>query len=304
MLPTLLSRKNLQPRIALMINVILEGCLGNNLFQYAAGKHLAVKNKTTIRLITYRHVNRHDILGRKAINQLSAFTIEPLSYAVMIHQAIGKRLGIQRSFHENRVYKEKSWGFHPEALELKDGVYLDGYFQSEKYFKSIEHIIRNNLRFKWDAFGKEGAIYKDQISNLNSVGLHVRRGDYLKLKLHNVCNIRYYIKSIAYMQDQLVSPHFFIFSDDLEWCHENLHISNCTFVDIQAAKKDPIIDFQLMSLCKHNIISNSTFSWWAAWLNNNHEKVVVSPNRWFNDEQMNVQALQDTIPAEWVRMGF
>jgi hypothetical protein len=101
-----------------------------------------------------------------------------------------------------------------------------------------------------------------------------------------------------------VSPHFFIFSDDLEWCYENFHISNCTFVDIQAARKDPIIDFQLMSLCKHNIISNSTFSWWAAWLNNNHEKVVVAPNRWFNNERKNVQALQDTIPAEWVRIDF
>lgn len=287
-----------------MINVILNGNLGNNLFQYAIGKQLAVTNKTTVRLITYRYMNRHDILGRKAIKQLRAFTMEPLVYAAMIPEVIGRRLGIQWPFNKDKVHKEKSGCFYPEVLTLKDGICLDGYFQSEKYFKGIEHIIRNNLRFKKDTFGEEGAIYKEQISNLNSVGLHIRRGDYLKSPLHNVCTMRYYANSIAYMRDRLVSPHFFVFSDDLEWCYENLHNSNCSFVDIQAAKRNPIIDFQLMSLCKHNIISNSTFSWWAAWLNDNHEKVVVAPDRWFNDERKNVQALQDTIPAEWVRMGF
>jgi hypothetical protein len=285
-----------------MINVILNGNLGNNLFQYAVGKHLAIKNKTALRLLTY---NKHDILGRKKTKLLSMFTIEPVAaYASLIHWVIGRRIAIKWPFYKDKVYKEKSWGFHPEVLTLKNGAYLDGYFQSEKYFKNIDHIIRNNLRFNKEAFGEEGAIYKEQIMNLNSVGLHIRRGDYLKSQLHNVCNMKYYANSIAYMQDQLASPHFFVFSDDLEWCYENIHVSNCSFVNIQAAKKNPIIDFQLMSLCKHNIISNSTFSWWAACLNNNHEKVVVAPNRWFNDDRMNDQALQDTIPAEWVRMGF
>ena len=286
-----------------MINVILNGQLGNILFQYAVGKHLAVKNNTNIKFITY--VNRNNIPDRKEIKQLlSVFAMGPISYSSMIHEVIGKRIGIQWPFSKDKVQKEKSWGFYPEVLTVKDGVYLDGCFQSEKYFKNIENIIRNDLRFKKEVFGKESAIYKEQISNLNSVGLHIRRGDYLKSQLHNVCNMRYYAKSIAYMQNQLVSPHFFVFSDDLEWCYENIHISNCSFVNIQAAKKNSVIDFQLMSLCKHNIISNSTFSWWAAWLNNNHEKVVVAPNRWFNDERMNAQALQDTIPAEWVRMSF
>jgi hypothetical protein len=287
-----------------MVNVILNGNFGNNLFQYALGKQLAIKNKTTLRLITYRYLNKHNILGRKGITALKVFTMEPVLYTAMIHEAIIRRLGIPWSFFMDKVYYEKDWGFNPEVLTVKDGVYLDGYFQSEKYFKSIEHIIRNSLRFKKDTFGEQGAIYKEQILNLNSVGLHVRRRDYLTSPLHNVCNMRYYSKSIAYIQDQLASPHFFIFSDDLEWCRENFHIPNCSFVNIQAAKNNPIIDFQLMSLCKHNIISNSTFSWWAAWLNDNHEKLVVAPNRWFNDERMNDQALQDTIPADWVRMAF
>jgi hypothetical protein len=220
----------------------------------------------------------------------------------MIHKKIGRRLGIHRQSFNAAVYHEKSWGFNPEVLELKDGIHLEGYFQSEKYFKDVEQVIRNDLRFRKDAFGPEGAICKKQIVNLNSVGVHIRRGDYVTGKLHNMCNLAYYRRSIKYMQDQLVAPHFFVFSDDIGWCSENLHMSNCSFVDIKASRKNPIIDFQLMSSCKHNIISNSTFSWWAAWLNQNHEKKVIAPKRWFNDERMNDLALKDTIPDDWVRM--
>ena len=291
-----------------MINVFLKEGLGNNLFQYAVGKHLAVKNNTTIRLIIK---TKHDILGRKIIKRLGYFRIEakqiiiePISYATMIHERIGRLLGIHWLSCDGRVYYEKGWGFDPEVLAFKDGIYLDGFFQSEKYFKDIEHIIRNDLRFREDSFGEESATYKELIAKQNSVGLHIRRSDYLMSNLHNVCNMRYYNKSVAYMQNQLVSPYFFVFSDDIEWCSENLHISNGSFVNIQASKKNPIIDLQLMSLCKHNIISNSTFSWWAAWLNENHEKIVVAPNRWFNDEILNAQALRDTIPDDWIRLDF
>ena len=287
-----------------MINVILNGSFGNNLFQYAVGKHLAIKNKTTLRLITYKCLNNHEIIGRNGITALSSFTIDHVLYAKMTYKSIIMRFCIPLPFFKDKLYYEKEWCFNPEVLTFKDGACLDGYFQSEKYFKGIEHIIRNNLRFKNDTLGEQGAIYKEQILNLNSVGLHVRRGDYLTSSLHNVCNMRYYSKSIAYIQDRFESPHFFIFSDDLEWCRENFHIPHCTFVKIQAAKNNPIIDFQLMSLCKHNIISNSTFSWWAAWLNDNHEKMVVAPNRWFNDERLNDQALQDTIPSDWIRISF
>jgi len=287
-----------------MINVILRCGLGNWLFQYAVGRHLAIKNNTAIRFNIENCLSIHDIFGRKVIRQLSLFNIKPILYTAMIHNKIGRRLGIYMSSHNDRVYHEKGWGFFPEVLELKDGIRLDGFFQSEKYFKDIEKIIRNDLRFRNDSFGEEGAIYKEQITKVNSVSLHIRRGDYLTSKLHNVCNMRYYDKSIAHMQDQLVSPHFFVFSDDIEWCSKNLYTPNCSFVNTQASGKNPIIDFQLMRLCKHNIISNSTFSWWAAWLNEHHKKIVVAPNRWFNDESMNIKALQDTIPDDWIRMDF
>lgn len=287
-----------------MIHVILHGNLGNNLFQYAAGKHLAVRNKTGLRLITYRYVNKYDIFGQKAVTALRMFTMEPVTYAAMIHEAFARRLDLPWSFCKGTVFNEMDWRFNPEVLTLTDGAYLNGYFQSEKYFKNIEHIIRNDLRFKKDSLGKEGEIYKQQIAKRNSVGLHVRRGDYLTSPLHNVCTMKYYTRAITYMQDHVASPHFFIFSDDITWCRENISIPSCSFVTIPSAQNNPIRDLRLMSLCKHNIISNSTFSWWAAWLNNNNGKLVVTPNRWFTDEHMNNQAVQDTIPAEWIRIDF
>jgi hypothetical protein len=219
----------------------------------------------------------------------------------MYHEKIARRLGIHCA---PKVYHEKRWGFSPEVLTFKDGVHLTGSFQSEKYFKDIEQVIRKDLRFKKDFFGRDGAVYKEQISKLNSVGLHIRRGDYLTSPLHNVCTMGYYIKSVEYMRGQLASPHFFVFSDDIQWCSEHLNISNCSFVNVKASRKNPISDLQLMSLCKHHIISNSTFSWWAAWLSGRHDKIVVAPHRWFNAERMNARALQDTIPPDWVRMDF
>jgi len=287
-----------------MINVILRGGLGNNLFQYAVGKHLAVKNNTTLRLNIKNYINRHDLFGRKVRKKLSHFSIKPILYYTMLHELVIRRLGIHRPSSNDNVYQEKVWGFVPEVLSLGDGITLRGYYQSEKYFKDIEEIIRNDLRISNNSFGKESDFYKEQISELNSVGLHIRRGDYLKKKYHNVCNINYYSNSVEYMQEKLESPHFFVFSDDMEWCIENLQLSDCSFVEIKASRKNPVIDLQLMSLCKHNIISNSSFSWWGAWLNENKEKIVVVPNRWHKLEEINTNAMKSTVPEDWIRIDF
>jgi hypothetical protein len=287
-----------------MINVILRGGLGNRLFQYAVARHLAIKNNTGVRFNIQYCAGRHNFFDRKVVRQLSLFNIKPIVYTANIYNRIGRRLGIYRSSYEDRIYKVKDWGFFPEVLELKDGAHLDGYFQSEKYFHDVEQIIRNDLRFKKDFLDEEGVIYRKQIAEVNSVSLHIRRGDYLKSKLLNVCDMKYYIKSIEYMRERLETPYFYVFSDDIEWCSRNLSMPDCRFVNIEASRNNPVIDFQLMSLCRHNIISNSSFSWWAAWLNEHCEKIVIAPNRWFNDGDMNMKALQDTIPDNWIRMDF
>lgn len=287
-----------------MINVILRGRLGNNMFQYAVGKQLAIKNNAKIRFITERYVGKNDILGRKPIKRFHLFKIGKITYTPMLHQVIAKYIGINRPDYYNNIYIQKKRGFHQEVLSLKNGVYLSGHFQSEKYFSDIEHIVRKDLQFKDDSLEQKGNLFRELIDKKNSVSIHIRRTDYLKFDLFNICNIKYYTKAIEYIQNQLRNPYFFVFSDDIKWCYENLHHTDCEFVDIPAARRDPAIDLQLMSLCKHNIISNSSFSWWAAWLNNNPEKIVITPYKWLNNDEENAKVVQDLIPTDWVPMFF
>lgn len=285
-----------------MITVILRGGLGNRLFQYAIARHLAIKNNTGVKFNIQYSAGRHNFFNRKAVEELSMFNIRPIFYTANICNRIGRFLGIYRSSYEDSIYKEKEWGFCPEVLQLKDGVHLDGYFQSEKYFRDIEQIIRKDLRFTGDFFDEVGEIQKKRITEVNSVGVHVRRGDYLKSKVFNACDMRYYVTSIEYMRERLDSPRFFIFSDDIEWCRRNLSMPDGSFVNMESSKNNPLVDFRLMSLCRHNIISNSSFSWWAAWLNVYHKKIVIAPHRWFNDEDMNIKASRDLIPDDWIRV--
>ena len=203
------------------------------------------------------------------------------------------------------MFVETEWGFNPQVLTLKDGVRLDGNFQCEKYFIEIEQLIRQDLQIKDGLLNEESSSYLEKIKNTNSIAVHVRRGDYLNLDSHNVCTRKYYSNSIGYMNAILDEPKYFVFSDDIGWCVENFDLANCTFVDISASRSNPVIDFKLMSQCNHNIIANSTFSWWPAWLNLHPGKVIVGPKYWFkNEHKLDWVICQDTIPEHWVRIDF
>ena len=287
-----------------MINVRLKGRLGNILFQYAVGRHLAIKNNTKLKLNFKYYKNRQDPFGRRIRNILDSFNIDPKSYKKVGPESILNYVGINWPFRNNNVYKDNDKGFSPEVLILGNGTTLDGYFQSENYFKEIEAIIRDDLQIKNGYFGKESDDYKERVLSGNSVSLHVRRGDYLREKNRNICNANYFSKSVDYMRENLKTPHFFVFSDDIEWCINNLELTDCTFVKIPGSGKNPVIDLQLMSLCKHNIISNSSFSWWGAWLNKNKEKIVVAPDRWGFSDKPDSKVMLDRLPEDWVRINF
>jgi hypothetical protein len=287
-----------------MITVILKGGLGNILFQYAVGRHVAIKNNTTLRLNLIRYMNKQDLFAKKMIRPLQNCGFTDMLYRPPIYKKILWRYGFYLFPTDKRFFYPKGWGFDPKVLELNDGRYLDGYFQSEKYFKDIEPTIRKELRLNHLSFNHEVRAYKEKIANSNSVGIHIRRGDYLSSPLHHVCDLTYYLKAITSMRERLTSPQFFVFSDDLSWCRQNLHDANCDFVEVSGQKENFVPDFWLLSLCKHTIIPNSTFSWWAAWLNENPDKIVIGPHRWFNDEVLNAQALQDTMPENWVRLAW
>ncbi|MDG5996471.1 alpha-1,2-fucosyltransferase [Candidatus Brocadia sapporoensis] len=292
----------------IMIIVKLMGGLGNQMFQYAAGRRLAeklgVKLKLDIEMFKDNTLRKYE---------LGAFNIQECFAAV---EEIERLTVVKRGIVEkalDRVFKrpirrpggyvaEKYFVFDPSILQLPDQVYLDGYWQSEKYFAEIETIIREEFTIKYPQTDKN-KVLSDSIKSGNSVTVHVRRGDYVNNpetnSLHGVCGIDYYQRCIDFIITKIANPHFFFFSDDPEWVKNNLKIKyESTVVEHNGAEKC-YEDLRLLSQGKYHIIANSTFSWWGAWLNKNPEKMVVAPEKWFKKEDVNTKGF---IPEDWIRL--
>jgi len=184
-------------------------------------------------------------------------------------------------------------------------AYIIGYFQSEQYFENIRHILLQEFTIKGDVSN-----YTKKIANIintshkSTVSLHIRRGDYIFNKqsndVHGACSLDYYEKATDLMTEKFKDIHYFIFSDDIAWAKENLKVKNCIYIESEE-KRIPHEDIYLMSLCEHNIIANSSFSWWGAWLNRNSKKTIIAPKRWFADSKMAAQS-GSIVPPEWVKL--
>ena len=182
--------------------------------------------------------------------------------------------------------------YDPRIMEV-DTAYLVGYWQSDKYFPTPSVI--EELK---DTFGKRPQeIMKDsvswttlqQIECCESVSIHVRRTDYLTqehIKVHNLCSEKYYKNAIKMIRKQHPNAVFFIFTDDKEWCKEHFKGPNFITVELPEGEFTDVADMILMSRCKHHIIANSSFSWWSAWLNDAPEKMVIAPEKWINNKEM------------------
>lgn len=176
--------------------------------------------------------------------------------------------------------------------------YYRGYWQSYKYFDSISEIVKSCFIFP-SFTEKENITIESYIENNrnNTISIHVRRGDYLNQKLlSNLCSTNYYQNAIAKIENKIKNPVYIVFSDDIQWCKENLDLSNVKFIDWNMGDSS-FRDMQLMSLCDHNIIANSSFSWWGAYLNSNEGKTVIAPKDWFTGNET-----RDLIPIEWERV--
>lgn len=291
-----------------MIIVKLTGGLANQMFQYACGRFLSLKNNDELKLdLSFYQKDLPSVTKRDF--ELDVFNIK----AQVATGAEIKKMAIQNIF-VNKVLRrlpflcflnkklviENSFNFHPEVLEKKGDLYLDGYWQSEKYFKQVENIIRQDFTLKDNLMSLLDKNLLDRIKSINSVAIHVRRGDYVKNQainqVHGTCPLGYYKKGIELIASKVVNPEFFVFSDDIVWCKENIKINfPIHFVEGNKSYEDLI----LMSKCKHNIIANSSFSWWAAWLNLNPQKIVIAPNRWFADKKIDTR---DLIPESWLKI--
>jgi hypothetical protein len=232
----------------------------------------------------------------------TAEEIEEFKKRDRVGRWISKLNDAVRPYYKRRLVDESTFHVDPKMFLVGPHVYLDGYWQSEKYFKDIEEVIRREFTFKSDpeAWNK---VVAQSILCTNAVSLHVRRGDYvsnpLTSEVHGTCSIEYYRHAVDLIAEQCYQPHFYIFSDDQEWVKSNLVFSfPTTYIDKNSGESS-FEDLRLMSLCKHNVIANSSFSWWGAWLNSNPGKIVVGPKSWFRKQNIDTR---DLIPEDWVRI--
>ncbi len=298
-----------------MIIVKLAGGLGNQMFQYAAGKALALKHGTELLLdtsslldrrprkeITFREFNldlfniRTQIIQQSRFDELRERDVSRLD-----------RLGyqIRRVFDQElpQYHREYRKMFDERFFQLPFHVYLEGYWQSEDYFSSIKDVIRSDFSLKQfpDVHGMD---LMNRIMNCNSVCLNVRRGSYVSQpfenKFHGTCSIEYFYNAVKRITHDVPDIKIFVFSDDIEWCRQQLHFNTeTTIVDHSYAGEKFGLYLNLMSHCKHFVIPNSTFGWWAAWLAKNPEKIVIAPKQWYQDRTIETSRL---IPRGWIRI--
>ena len=210
------------------------------------------------------------------------------------------RLAISLGFGFNKIaFKERKFGYDATFEGIQHPMYLNGYWQSEKYFKSAKDKLRGELSLV-DKPGEASQKILEGILQCPAVSLHIRRGDYITnpsaALVHGVCSLDYYYSAIGHITAHVDNPHFFVFSDDPQWAKDNLKISYpVQFVEANGPDRGAE-DIWLMKSCNHHIIANSSFSWWAAWLNDRQDKIVIAPRIWFLDKKINTK---DLIPEQW-----
>ncbi|WP_025749559.1 alpha-1,2-fucosyltransferase [Priestia megaterium] len=283
-----------------MIIVRVIGGLGNQMFQYALYKSLENEGKEVkLDLTGFGDYDLHNGYELNKIFNINENVATKDEINKLIKLPDNKVLSmIKRKFFSSTInyYSQDQFKYLSEIFQL-DNVYLDGYWQSEKYFQGIKEVIRKEFKFKGEPNPKNIEMVK-LMRGSNSVSIHFRRGDYISnpdaYKVHGgITTIHYYENAVKEIKSKVKEPKFFIFSDDIKWVKENFKLEDAFFIDWNTGSES-YRDIELMSNCKHNIIANSTFSWWGAWLNKNKNKIVIAPNQWFNTIDT-----EDVIPDTW-----
>ena len=285
-----------------MIIAKLIGGLGNQMFQYALARRLALLWNCELKL------DPTDLLSTRHSTPrpygLNVFNIQADLAGTTEIQAVKNnywlaKLGLA---HKPSHIQEQAVGtYDANLIKIPPPLYLDGYWQSAQYFQDIELIIKNDFTLKAEFLPTDSALLA-LIKSTNSVALHIRRGDYVTnpdfAAIYNCCSLDYYRQAVGTIAAQTTAPHFFIFSDDIDWVKHNLQLD----YPAEFVSERDYPDYQaliLMSLCQHQIIANSSFSWWGAWLNSSANKLVIAPSKWFNSSSL---SSQDIIPATWLKI--
>jgi len=281
------------------------------MFQYAVGRSLAEKHNTELKLdrsfLQSQHQASHVTVRHY---ELSIFNVRDV-FSTPAETARFKNLGtrllrkVMPGYGGNPYVKERFFQFDPEILQLPDNVYLEGHWMTEKYFENVAPVIRREFTFGKPVIEAAKKL-EESIRTSNAVCVQVRRGDYVTnpavAKVHGTTTLEYYRRAIDLVKSKIDNPIFFVFSDDSQWCMKHLNIMEPVhFVEDElkhgnASNSDY---FQLMTQCKHFVISNSTFAWWGAWLGVHEQKMVVAPRRWFNDSHI---VTTDIYPKTWLKV--
>ena len=280
----------------------LHGGLGNQLFQYAVGRAVALRTGSELLLDAREladgtkgryHLGHFSIQARLAAeNELPPAKSRPLAYAWW------------RKFGRSpRFVREQGLAYNERIETIDADCYLHGYFQSQRYFADIAQTLWSDLTFK-EAISGENARMAERIQMRPSVSMHIRRGDYVinakAQAAHGSTDLAYFERALEEVRSRSgQDPVIYLFSDEPDWVRENMKLdAEMVGVDINDGSTGHE-DLRLMSLCDHNIIANSTFSWWGAWLNPSHDKIVVAPAQWFADPKL---SNPDITPPGWLRI--
>ena len=291
-----------------MITIILQGGLGNQMFQYAAAKALSTRLNTDVKvdISLYKiHQNKSwcrpyelDIFNINAKLDYSTNYIKKTKLSAL--SQYGKTAAVRTMKKISHIYDSST---QPVAQwhQCKDNTTLWGYFASEVYFRENRPEILKDFQFKKELDERNQEVTKNILAT-HSVSVHIRRGDYLNAvnsKVFAALSPQWYHEAIQTIKEKVTDAHFYFFSDDMEWTRQTFHeIENATFIDWNHGA-DSYKDMQLMSLCEHNIIPNSTFSWWGAWLNTHPDKIVIAPSIYYLDDKEN-ENYRANMPQEWI----
>lgn len=287
-----------------MLYTHVTGGLGNQMFIYATARSISIKNNTKLKLdISAFNTYRRPFLLKKfniKENYLSSKELEKIEklYKPSSFTSLFDKF---KPYNKRFLRKEKQdFIFFPEVLKLNSNqnVYIKGFWQNEKYFLDIRENLLNEFTLK-DKYRIQNTKLTDKIYKSNSVSIHIRRTDSVVKKNYGALPVKHYQEAVRIISNKIKNPHFFVFSDEINWAENNLKINYpTTFV----SKHEGLEDYQeliAMSLCKNNIIANSTFSWWGAWLNQNENKIIISPKKYFANDKHDTS---DLYPKNWIQL--
>jgi Glycosyl transferase family 11 len=275
-----------------MIIIKLFGGLGNQMFQYALGRQLSIKYNKRLYLETswFKRIGNNN----NRPYRLDHFMISGKKINSIILSIIFKLLPYYN------IKEKECFKFNSNILNKSSG-YFTGFWQNENYFSDIRTVLLKDFSLNYK-YSDSIANIKKEISNQNSVSVHIRRGDFLQSKdnnnKHGVCSPDYILQAMKLIEGKVPNPTYYVFSDEIDWVKNNIIFKNKAIL-VSDKGFSEVEELILMSNCKHDIIANSSFSWWGAWLNDNINKIVIAPVKWGEIDNPN---FKDLIPKTWTRI--